>query len=1454
MAIYVYITDQCRKEIAQQNYATEIKSFRKKVETTQSLEVFDRFPPPFLKKRFERQIRLVSREVILEEHTVVVFLRLLVRGGKEYKQFGDAGYKELPGFEGMAKEISVESLTAYVLGCQDPLPPPPPPPDEEESLFLHSALNSDNHIYTDAHCCETKLWVDTITSSDFKDWKPYFIQAVLETCDHDGRGLQEIRCQQDPNYGILFRRIPEEKMVILFTPFRGEAPKQLIQNRYADLLVEEAPSHQSVLRKTKRAYPHELVLIPPAWLAVQNDLDGNMALSVEEVEVLESARHNSGGFPLFINGSAGSGKSTILQYLFAEYLFHHFQSGKRTAGPVLFACNDELLARSGTSIRSILRARLGRNESTPNADSWLKSHESDLDSSLLNFHAWLRRKAPEKFPEDMLVDYARFKQWWEDRFKADPGARKLYDADVSWHVIRTYIKGISMDDVLDPEDYLEIPAKQKSVTPDTYRVVFDVVWKRYKEDQKAKGFWDHQDLARYVLENELAQPDYPAVFCDEAQDFTRLELEVLHRCCLFNARTLNSYELPKVPIAFAGDPFQTLNPTGFRWEATKAFFTDKFIKNYPGQKRGEINYQELSYNYRSSHHIVRFINSLQLVRSVVFGFPEIKPQHPWEDDEKVPRVVYFNRTPETLSQLKKQSEIRIVVPCEAGFEGQWAKDNGLADYVQFDEAGVPKNVVSSVGVKGLEFPRVVLFGFGAACPKLLRNVLDRLAAGGQEELPEMRDDHAIEPQYFWNRLYVAASRPRKRLFIVDDAADIKGFWNPIFTSLDDTILRSDDVARWENVLGQLIQGDDSAWEGDQEDAEETGKRLETEGRLRKDRTMLRQAALSFRDAKLFDAEKRCKAQALELESNHLAAAKLWHDLKQADQALFAAWNARDAGLEFMVLLGDAYPQLKNDVHWKVAHFLRINGSLSDGVSLISDVADSVNEPKLQEEILMSGVWPHMLMLVVRALLVRDDKDSGRWSIAYRHARTLLDKGVQLAAAELGDLAFRGEQMQQAHDHWASVPIEQRTSYEGRFLLAKASVSPYPQKLETFGDILRRNPDPKLANEVLELVHREGSDKLTDQQAATVVQASLLTSNLTEAFNGMDRVRDQGLLYTVWAAADKAGQSREASRVVGRIAQLLCDQEDWQGFADFFTKGTLSQVAAKGLPESVRRFPIEHSCPILAILAESAAFEHASNDVKTRVADVLASRFPVSLGWRHSIHPLVVGRALERAGLFRASLPFYEAVANFRGVSKELRRSAWGRWIRIKVQQVAVQGNRKGLEDAKEKAATYGFGTPDNVPVDLPNPLPPVDEAQEALASKKAPQTKSAKQNVQPMVDNTDETAVNISPSVAPLSEKASPGDFARTLPLGSLEIRVMPDGRRVNVTHGATGQVLSIFTLKRSASLDGDPVEFGSDGKLDSLPEDWGLQVSFERLKQGKLDFNTRDGMEFALPVQAVSP
>jgi len=88
-----------------------------------------------------------------------------------------------------------------------------------------------------------------------------------------------------------------------------------------------------------------------------------MALSVEEMNVIKSARV-SGGFPLFINGRAGSGKSTILQYLFADIIIRWFrennseQEAEAMAPPIYLTSSKILLEEARKRVEKILHGEL----------------------------------------------------------------------------------------------------------------------------------------------------------------------------------------------------------------------------------------------------------------------------------------------------------------------------------------------------------------------------------------------------------------------------------------------------------------------------------------------------------------------------------------------------------------------------------------------------------------------------------------------------------------------------------------------------------------------------------------------------------------------------------------------------------------------------------------------------------------------------------------------------------------------------------------------------------------------------------------------------------------------------------------------------------------------------------------------------------------------------------------
>ena len=381
---------------------------------------------------------------------------------------------------------------------------------------------------------------------------------------------------------------------------------------------------------------------------------------------------------MFINGRAGSGKSTLLQYLFAELLFHHLRESPADPGPIYFTCSSQLLRNARRLVERLLSCNSGWTQ-RGNGSSLLKEHKTTLlIRSFREFRPHVLTLVPDneraiRFVPDRYIGFSRFRALWQERFGRDRGAAREIGPNLKLDVIRSYIKGLSPDDLLDPDEYRQMDLKQLSVTQEAFERVYDRVWNRwYREKCDDEGFWDEQDLSRYVLESDLINGEHPAVFCDEAQDFTRVDLDIILRSSLFRERSLTPQQISRVPFAFAGDPFQTLNPTGFRWDAIKASFVEKFILALdPGRRSrlNDLNYCELTLNYRSSLNIVRFSNFVQALRARLFEITGLSPQRCWLNEQHSPGVCHFKREDaEFWKRLSAQADVAILVPCGEGEE------------------------------------------------------------------------------------------------------------------------------------------------------------------------------------------------------------------------------------------------------------------------------------------------------------------------------------------------------------------------------------------------------------------------------------------------------------------------------------------------------------------------------------------------------------------------------------------------------------------------------------------------------------------------------------------------------------------------------------------------------------------------------------------------------------------
>ena len=168
--------------------------------------------------------------------------------------------------------------------------------------------------------------------------------------------------------------------------------------------------------------------------------------------------------------------------------------------PLYLTCNDRLLKRAQQNVEAFLRCSLRSMEDNP--ERLLQSSEglfkipwrresimslkSSVNSGVLSpFYSFLKEQLPPErqnlFSPIRHIDYAKFTQMWKEHFRNAPRIHSI-GPETCWHVIRTYIKGCSIDDFLDPEDYEDGLRKEHSVPQDVFEQVYEQVWKAWYEE------------------------------------------------------------------------------------------------------------------------------------------------------------------------------------------------------------------------------------------------------------------------------------------------------------------------------------------------------------------------------------------------------------------------------------------------------------------------------------------------------------------------------------------------------------------------------------------------------------------------------------------------------------------------------------------------------------------------------------------------------------------------------------------------------------------------------------------------------------------------------------------------------------------------------------------------------------------------------------------------------------
>lgn len=1415
MALFVYVTEQCLSDAKEHGLQTDVDRFKERVEDAQSTSQFDPFPPPYLvkKKLGGRQGRLIAEFRQMGEHAAIVFLAIMIRGSRAYEdefvrnplEYGNHHFKNA---------VSEKDLAQFLDQCtaEAPTQRKPAPTDNEYGL-LFDAFTHQQHSKSENLVCESRLWVETVIQDRVAKQLALFCKPCLNALSMP-LGLHYVPVEGKAGWGIWAHR--SESRLLLIVPSTDSTAEKAEREAktFAEQLRDKGP--KAILQASRRAYPAIVLADDDLWLDLERDPHANMALSPEESDVLETVRQKSDPFPLFISGRAGSGKSTILQYLFSDLLFYYLskKDGRGTAPPIYLTANGELLRVARSFVERMLKSEA--TFAQEDAGKLVDDNRDVLDEAFREFQPHLLSFVPadirlNQFARTSRVDYGRFRRMWIERFERDPRAYREYGPDLSWHIIRSYIKGMSSETFLEPADYAQLPENQLTVTQDAYRLVYDRVWTGwYARELQDKGLWDDQDLTRYVLDHDLAKCIYPAVFCDEAQDFTRIELELLLRLNLFSDRTLPSNTVSRVPFAFAGDQFQTLNPTGFRWDSIKASFVEKFIYELdPARRSGraDLNFCELKFNYRSTHKIVRFCNHVQALRAALFQLPDIRPQIAWTDEFRSFPVLWFRSNDAAFwKSFRQHSDMVVIVPCNEGEERDFVlADKILREHIQIDD-GVPINVLSAARAKGREYPEVLVYGFGST---LDTDVTSELLGN-----KILNPDRSLPLQYFINRLYVAVSRPKNRLVIVDTDDGFARLWE----SSRDEACEAMVLQRIKNGLeiwGREIEGmtvgkPDEITRGAAADPLENARAFEADGIARNDVFLLKQAAQAYRSGGDMAKARECRARALEAEGNMIEAGELFFESGFAiPEGLRCLWRAGRKGWTKLCEKIHQHPQIQHELEFQWAKTATQTGRPDEIVDIINRFALRLDEGSFAEDCIGDVLWRDALEALLAPLF---DKEG--LPVAKDHLRQLvgnMDKikrrGVRIPSRASAHIFNLGQRYSEAIALWE----ESGDTKHHDYFRARASVEPYPQRIVPLYRL-------GLFDEVLNSYNASPGTPLNGEQALAAADSLRAVKRLSDAYDLAWSAGIASVMLRVSLSAYRDGDQRLATAALHGGVVLLVRQAQWEQLASFATSREFAPTADwkdDAVKDWVESEIEQLQVVLVKSLARSPELCVAQAHLQRQLSEFLRKFLRLKGGnWRSYVSIAEAGAAIERGGRFTDAIAFYEAVLKER-TSREDRMLASERWLVSKHRQLVherSQGNTSKVNsveaDLRRVMQSLQLKNLHELPEypklpDLPNP---------ALSLVRRAGEKGV------------ESAILESEPIVPLSVVESLPEKV-SMEVGNFKFAFSRKNGRCNIERTESSE--TAFVKFRERKCGSGDVDFTESADGEWLCVDWGLSVKF---------------------------
>jgi superfamily I DNA/RNA helicase len=445
---------------------------------------------------------------------------------------------------------------------------------------------------------------------------------------------------------------------------------------------------------------------------IRQDRDLSLKLTPEEYGLVHLQNN------LILSGSAGTGKTTVGLYRLLQSL-GSYRSGKR----LYVAYNPLLVNNAQEQFQHLIK-----NNNTDIATLFEFKTIRDLCLEILQSFKQSYDLANE-------VNYQKFNQLYSRHPK-----NRTYPSSLVWDEIRSIIKGAQLSvsaDILSQNDYERLGKKRSTVIPQNQRREVYKLAGWYQDKLKQDGTFDEIDLARKVLKNiqNSSYFRYQLIVCDEVQDFTELQLELLFQLTNSDGQ-----------LFFSGDLHQMISPSGFRWEDLKGKFY-KAAKPLPIEKT-------LNFNFRSVSTLVNLANQVLRIRYRLLKETVKELSQSAKSYGEIGRLI--EATPEKLKLILNELNPGEVILVRTD-----------ADKIKFCKDLQTTLVFTIEEAKGLEFDTVFLVEFFKPQQDIWKKTFQK------KRVLEDKEKSLLLLEL--NLIYVAITRAKRILNIFESS--IFSFWN-----------------------------------------------------------------------------------------------------------------------------------------------------------------------------------------------------------------------------------------------------------------------------------------------------------------------------------------------------------------------------------------------------------------------------------------------------------------------------------------------------------------------------------------------------------------------------------------------------------------------------------------------------------------------------------------------------